>query len=367
MPIPTLPEARRELEVLAAGAIQIADEIAVMAVANLKDDVPFSTSFDRKTEYFTEDELEQIVSGFRTAGFYCDVFIGEGEFIDWVLGGGARRFPRRKLLVYNTAQSGIGAGRKSLIPAFCMLQGIPTLNADPYGASLARHKFHVNAILRSTGVPVPPTWWYFGKGLWLNEERPPIGTHVLAKSTYESASIGISSGSSMLSDHDLEERLDATRAGLQQPVVVQTFVTGREAETPVFRVDNLFPLAPVGISIDKQHDVGDTFLSFERVCEDDYDFYALEEDLPELVEPLRQIAASTVQTLQLRGFCRVDSRIDTERRIFVTDVSTTPHLVAHSSYAFRFRYLGFDQGTMLAALVGLALQSSNSLSRTGGP
>jgi D-alanine-D-alanine ligase-like ATP-grasp enzyme len=138
------------------------------------------------------------------------------------------------------------------------------------------------------------------------------GTHVLAKSTYESASIGISTASSIVVDRELEKRLDAVGVALQQPVVVQMFVRGRKVETPVLRGKVPFPLTPVGISIDEHHDVGEAFLSFERVCEDGYGFYTFEEDLPELVEPLRKAAAATVETLQLKGFCRVDTRYTCE-------------------------------------------------------
>lgn len=154
---------------------------------------------------------------------------------------------------------------------------------------------------------------------------------------------------------------------LRQPIVVQAFIEGREAETPVLGLERPVPLNPVGISIEGRRELGDTFLSFERVFSDGYEFYDLESDAQALVEPIRHTAALAVDTLQLEGFCRVDMRIDSAGQPFVIDVSTTPHLVAHGSYAFAFQRLGFNQTDMVAALTGCAIERASFLSRIEGP
>jgi D-alanine-D-alanine ligase len=155
-------------------------------------------------------------------------------------------------------------------------------------------------------------------------------------------------------------RLDDLIAQLGQPLVVQEFVAGREAETPVF-VDGLpIALPSVGISIDGQRKLGDDFLVYEKVAVDNFGFYRLEEDDPELVARLGQAAMSAARTLQLEGFCRVDARIGDNGDIRITDVSTTPHLVAHSSFAFRFKDYAED-ASIYASLAGLALKAQLSV------
>lgn len=353
-------EIRSRLRALSELSLQSASEIAVMSVANLKDDGDVKSVLDRQTEYFSESELDEIVRGFRECGFYCDTFIGEDAFMNWVLGGGPRRFPRRHLFVYNTAQSGGGAGRKSLIPSFCALHGIRTLNSNAYAVSLARHKFHVNAILRAAGAPVPMSWWYMGGGAWLNDVSPPTHTRVLCKPTFESASIGITAQSAGSVGASLLLELDNLVAKLGQPMVVQEFVAGREAETPILVDEHSIALPSVGISIDGRRGLGDDFLVFDRVAVDDFGFYRLEEDDPHLVTRLGDVAMSVAQTLQLEGFCRVDARIGDNGDIRITDVSTTPHLVAHSSFAFRFKDYT-ESATIYSSLVGLALKAQLSV------
>lgn len=350
-----LNEAWDRIERLAESSLALANDIAVFSVANVKDATDgYATEFDRRTEYFSESELDDIVGAFRACGFYCDVFLNETDFMQWVMAQGHKRFPRSKILVYNTAQSGRGAGRKSLMPAFCALHGVTTLNANAYAVSLARHKFHVNAILRGVGIPSADAWWYLGEGRWLGDRRPPDGMQVISKSTYESASIGISAASLFEMGSSARALLDQTFSELEQPVVVQQFIEGTEAETPVVVDRELLVLDPTGISIDAKRDLGVEFLHFERVAVDDYGFYAYRDTSPDVVERLRQTAAVTAEALQLEGFCRVDARIDTKGSPFVIDVSTTPHLIPHSTYGFTFQNKG-GMARMMAALAGLAL------------
>src|SRR5580704_8867298 len=166
----------------------IADDLTVPLVANLKSD---GTRIDYPgssvtTEYFSENEASQIILGLNESGYYTKLYRGEVEFISSVLDGSFEALPRTKKLVYNTAQSGVGAGRKSLVPAFCTLRGINFCNSDAYTVSLARHKFHVYSILKSIGVPIAPSWLFDSFG-WLFGRRPPNDIKLIAKACFESA------------------------------------------------------------------------------------------------------------------------------------------------------------------------------------
>ena len=71
-------------------------------------------TFNMDTEYFSDEEFDQIVSMFYSLNIDTDYFTYEDDFIQYVLNTSSNG-----LLVYNAAQSGEGPGRKSLIPAFC--------------------------------------------------------------------------------------------------------------------------------------------------------------------------------------------------------------------------------------------------------
>ncbi|MEP4627154.1 MAG: hypothetical protein ABJR46_16560 [Tateyamaria sp.] len=318
----------------------------------------YESEFDRSIEFFTEEELDEIVGGFREAGFYTDVFVGEESFIRWVEGNGPSHFARERILVYNTAQTGSGPGRKSLIPAFCQYHGIGTLNANPYTVSLSRQKFHVNAILRAVGIPVPDCNWYLGEGRWLANRTPPAGRLVLAKASFEAASIGLEERSKFEYTGSENDFLQELKESLSQPILVQEFIEGREAETPVLCLpDENIMLDPVGVSIGGEEDTKGLFLDYTRVRKGDYAYYDLATYDRELAHRLMTLSRDVAETLQLGGFARVDVRISDNGTPFVTDVANSPHLVRHSAYGHRFVDLG-GRAAMASALVGLAVLSN---------
>jgi D-alanine-D-alanine ligase len=240
----------------------IADDLTVGLVANLKSDslavdYPDSSII---TEYFSENEASQILLALHESGFYTKLFRGEMEFIASVLDGSFEKLPRSRKLVYNTAQSGIGAGRKSLVPAFCALKGVNYCNSDAYTVSLARHKFHVYSILRSLGVPVAQSW-LFDKFGWLFGTRPPDNIMLIAKACYESASIGLSEQAIGYLSGTYETMLGERTRQMRQPFIVQEFISGSEAEVPVFDFgEGAFALEPVAIALEGSRLLGDRIL-----------------------------------------------------------------------------------------------------------
>jgi D-alanine-D-alanine ligase len=334
----------------------VRDDVAVFLVANLKERSDYTSELDRSTEYFDEAELNEITNAIRANGFYAGVFIGEDDFIRWIQGGGTRHFHKRHMLVYSTAQSGAGPGRKSLIPSFCALHGLDTLGSDAYVVSLARHKPHVNAILRANDIPCPDTWTYGTDGLWLGNREPPAGVHVLLKSCYESASIGITKASAFVTGDRMVEKLRDAARNLQQPAVLQRFVRGREFEVPLIIDAVPVALTPVGISLSGDAILGERFLDFDAVASDAYGFYDTQDST--LSTKLRGHAETVGRLLGMRGFGRVDFRVDDHGNPFITDVSTSPHLVAHSSFGYRIRQDGFDLSSLMAVLVGNRIQSA---------
>jgi D-alanine-D-alanine ligase len=348
-----IEEARRALNQAISLARKLSDDIAVFVVANLKADATYDSQFDRSTEYFNEAELDEITNAFRASGFYAGVFIGEEDFLKWVQGGGLKHFHKRQTLVYSTAQSGTGPGRKSLVPAFCSLHGLVSLGSDAYVVSLSRHKSHVNAIMAAHGIPCPPCWTYLPNGRWLAGRSPTLGEQVLAKSCFESASIGVDPDSAFIYREAEDARLSKISQGLKQPVVVQRFIRGREFEVPVIVGDRPLALLPVGVSLEGEQILGERFLHFDIVAHDTYDFY--DSDDASLVHALRGVAESVFEVLGINGFGRVDFRVDLEGNAYVTDVSTSPHLISHSAFGHRFRTDGLDTAALMAALVGLRL------------
>lgn len=307
-------------------------------------------SFNMDTEYFSDDEFEEVVSMFQTVGLHTDYFTYEDDFFHYVI-----ECAPSNLVVYNAAQSGVGPGRKSLVPAFCNLHAIPCTGSNAYVVSLCRHKYHVNKILSQAGISTPKSWLY--QHDWLMDLHPPKDTKLLLKPIYESASIGIEDSSIRFYTKELDLLVKQLTEQHHQPIIAQEFIPGYEVEVPLLCVNNdIYQLPPVGITINGKHDLGDDILNYDRIYFDKYGFYDFSLEHKNMAEKLCSCAADVARLLGMEGLCRVDYRIKNDGTFYVTDVSTNPHFVSHSSVHFSFNALGLSSEHIAKTILSAAVE-----------
>jgi D-alanine-D-alanine ligase len=335
----------------------ISKRLAVVVVTNLK--VPSDQTLNAlETEYLSESELEIIILSFRRLGIFTRLFSSEDAFISAFLDGELGSIPRELVLVYNSAQTGSGPGRKALIPAFCQLHGLPTVGSNPYVVSLARHKFHVSCLLRAMGLPAPPSWSYHWQDGWLLNQRPPLGTKVILKPTYESASIGIDDSSVVTVSSGTDAIVKECSRALLQPLTVQTFIKGFEVEVPVVGLSRPFAPGAIGISLDGVRCLMDKILTFDLVYSDGYGFFSFSEVSAAKAKEIEAVAIKAFQLLGIEGFGRIDCRLDDAGCIAVTDIATNPHITAHSSFAHVFLQRGWDYSAVPGLLLALGCRKA---------
>lgn len=340
------------LRTLADSALRIAGDITVAVVLNRKEEIPDNPD-DRATEYLSDLEANELITGFRDAGFRTRYYEGERAFVTAVLEHDQAIGTTSRSIVYNLAQSGTGPGRKSMIPSFCALNNIPTCNSNSYAVSLARHKLHVHALLRRFALPTPDTWSFTANSGWLMGETPPAAVPLIAKAAYEAASVGLDRDSLGTLSPEYEQILTGKSTRLGQPVVVQQLIAGREFETPVIEIDGrFFALRPVGITLDGDDQLGERILVYDSVARDNYQFAPGQAEEP-LAEQLRTAAEKACEVLGLSGFARVDFRVPADGDARVIDVATSPHMVHHSSYWAAFDHAGWSHPEMLACMIAV--------------
>jgi D-alanine-D-alanine ligase len=263
----------QRINTLVTNLSHIADDICMIMVANIKgafDPKNGTPRAQAESEYFSDAELTQLMDGLASCGIATRFYNGELNFIDAYNSGQVTSIGSRHKLVYSTAQSGEGAGRKSLIPAFCRLVNQPYCNSDAYVLSLVRNKFHVHSILRAMQLSVPPSWVFLGNNKWLGNEKPPCGMTLIAKLLYESSSIGLDERSVGTMSRSYTDVLNEKSSLYNQPVVVQKFIPGYEIEVCMLDIDDGVALPPVSVRRDGA-EMGDRILNFSLVAEDLYD------------------------------------------------------------------------------------------------
>lgn len=349
-----------EFHKIIATARNLQWDIAVIIVANVKpkNHLEEYEPHSLKTEFFAENEYEEIITAFRDNGFYVEFHQNENVFFQWYLSGGVQRLSQKHFCVYTAASGGKGPGRKALIPAFCNLNGLPITSSNAYVVSLCRHKYHFSQLLHQHGLPVPSTWLFSKHYGWLINRKPPIGTVLLAKPSYESASIGIDYNSRFQYSDDgilitLSERFD-------QPITVQQFVKGYEVEVPlVVHKGKVLAPQPIGLTLNGEKLLGDKFLTYDIVYNDGYQFYEFNELGDQVNQKLLTTAIDVATTIGIEGFGRVDFRVTEKGEHFIMDVSTYPHIIRHSSFWHLFKQNGFDYQDIFGLLIGLTAERNS--------
>jgi D-alanine-D-alanine ligase len=304
-------------------------------------------------QYYTRRQADSVIRSLQELGVTVDAFFSEQEFLAAVTQSRTGN-DAKHTVVFTTAEGGTGSGRRALIPAVCKLLELPVLNSGAHASSLARHKFHANAVLRRLGLRAPGTW-LFSDGRWLGGLEPNRDSRVIAKPTYESQGIGVGGDSVLVVDEGFERALRDKERQFGQPVIVQEFVSGEEVGVPILRMGPTYALPPVAF----RRRNGEPFDRSPKTFRDEH----VERDLAYVPfdrsarerEVVQEAAVLAFDGLGMKGAGRIDFRIDVDGRAWIFDTNESPPPIPHTAYAFAMEHLGFSVGEMLAAWLGACL------------
>ncbi|MEQ1719141.1 MAG: hypothetical protein ABL907_24680 [Hyphomicrobium sp.] len=355
--------AERILREAALRGRQAAPDTAVILVICVKGVTRVRRDYRRhsiETSFFSAQELNDMIGALRRLGFYVQHFPDEVEFISWASQGGLHALGHTNKLVYVGSINGTGPGRRCLVPSFCTLEGITTLNSDAYSSAINRHKFHWTKLLGAFGLSVPRSWLFEPERGWLMDQTPAAGEHVIAKALHEDSSIGVSAdGVGAWSDR-LSKHVAEMASDLDQSIMVQQFIAGTEVEVPVLELGSTRIAAPIMLLNNDGTSLAEDFLSYDLVWDDRYRFSAPDALSADVRAQLTNAAVRVCELLNFRLLSRADFRIAADGTEYLIDISTTPHLTRQSSYHHLFSGLGLEYEDVMGTLIGAALAQSSA-------
>ena len=128
-------------------------------------------------------------------------------------------------LVFNIAEGLAGVSREAQVPSLLEVYGIPYTFSDPLVMALTLHKGMTKRVLRDGGVPTP-AFVEIAAAEDLEDFQLPFP--VFAKPLAEGTGKGIDGGSVLRTPAELRERCLDLLTRFQQPVLVETYLPGRE-------------------------------------------------------------------------------------------------------------------------------------------
>lgn len=291
-------------------------KLRVGLIYNLKRD-QVSADDDRYAEFDTPKTIAALEQTITSFGY--QVFCFEAT----------RELPLRLTsqpidLAFNIAEGYHGRSREAQVPALLELLEIPYTGSDPATMAICLDKALAKRIVRHAGVPVP-------NDLIMHTGDEPLPAHmsfpVLVKPATEGSSKGIRSANVAENPQHLTQLVQSLLQRYQGPVLVETYLPGREFTVGVLGGRKPRVLPPMEI-VFTQSNVKYPVYSFEHKIEADLNirFHAADKIAASLCQELEEIAQKAYIALGCRDVARIDLRLDTQGRVNFIECNPLPGL-----------------------------------------
>ena len=331
---------------------ELPKKLAILLIVKLKSETIIEdyTRYSVLTTYFTDKELDDLLKGFQEFADYVDICYGEKQFVQRLQSGFYDHLTGYMKIAYSEQSTGTSRSKSAIFPSICELYGVRYCSNDTFTAALLDNKMATFSIMQSCGFSLPKTWFFkYGTG-WLNS-APPNNLKLIAKPAYECASIGIDDTAvGLLDDHYLNH-VETLSRDLNQPVMVQEFISGYEVEVPLFDDSDAYTPCSVGISLHGNRLMDDRFLAYDTIFDDGFDLFNFDSHENGISGAIKREANQIYRLLQLKGPVRIDYRITPEGTHYIMDYNNSPTLAKLHSFAFCVQEFGFSYADMLKLVV----------------
>ncbi|MDF5712202.1 MAG: D-alanine--D-alanine ligase [Nostoc sp. S4] len=257
-------------------------------------------------------------------------------------------------LVFNIAEGLKGRSREAQVPAVCELFAQPYTFSDPLTCALTLDKALAKRVVRDRGLP---TASFEVVNSIAQAQAVSLPLPLFLKPVAEGSSKGVTGRSFVKEYEELTTTYKLLRQQFQQPVLVETFLPGRELTVGI--IGNGSNSQVVGVMevifTDKAETSAYTTLNkdeyLERVS------YRLLIDPEPLAAQARQLALDAYYTLDCRDAARVDLRCDANGVLQFLEINPLPGLHhIRSDLPIMARLAGVSYTEIIATIVDSAWQ-----------
>ena len=241
-----------------------------------------------------------------------------------------------------------GSGEDGTLQALLDLVGLPYTGSGMLGSALAMDKDIAKRLFRDIGVPTPA--WLMAP-VTADEVEREIGWPAIVKPSKQGSTVGLT----------IVREPDALQAAIDEAfehddeVMIERFVPGRELTVPVMGDAAL----PVG-EIIARHEIFDYECKYQPGMAEEI-FPA---DLPEpIAAQAQRFALLAHRALKLRGYSRVDFRMDAGGTLWCLEVNTLPGMTAASLFPKGAAAAGMSFPVLCERLCRIAIEEHRARRR----
>jgi D-alanine-D-alanine ligase len=210
-----------------------------------------------------------------------------------------------------------GTGENGTLQSLLELTGIPYTGSGPLGSAVAMDKDMTKRILVHAGVPTPD--WVMAP-VDVEEAASRVGLPMIVKANKQGSTVGLTK---VKNPKDFDAAV-AKAFQHDDEVMVEQFIPGRELTVPILADEPL----PVGEII-----IESEIFDYETKYQSGKAQEIFPADLPGAITIQAQMyALKAHRALKLRGYSRVDFRLDAENRLWCLEANTLPGMTAASLF-----------------------------------
>lgn len=243
--------------------------------------------------------------------------------------------------------------------SFIELLRTPYTGSNPRGLMLAHDKVLTKKILSYHRMPIPRFAVFpLGKKARLTRR---MGLPLLVKSTFESASLGISQASIVRSEEKLAERVEFMHATYGTDVMAEEYIEGRELYLGVLGNTRLetFPVWEMSFT---EWDPEVPRIATAKV-KWDTEFQRRHgivtdaaKELPAGVErEIQRVTKLAYHALGLSGYARADWRLSPDGKVHLLEINANPDLATDEDFALSAKAAGIGYDALLQRILNLGL------------
>ncbi len=234
-----------------------------------------------------------------------------------------------------------GSGADGTLQTMLELAGIPYTGSGPLASGVAMDKDFTKRLLRYAGVPTPD--WLMAPASAEDAERA-LGYPMVVKPSKQGSTVGLSVV------HERTELQPAIEEAFRHDdeVMLEAFVAGRELTVGILG-DQALPVGEIIV----QREIFDYETKYQPgMAEEIFPADLSEEQAAEVQE----LALRSHRALKLRGYSRIDFRLDAHGVFWCLEANTLPGMTANSLLPKGARAAGIDFVDLCDRICSLAIQ-----------
>ncbi|MBM3294543.1 MAG: ATP-grasp domain-containing protein [Candidatus Aminicenantes bacterium] len=260
-------------------------------------------------------------------------------------------------VVVNLCEAFLGLPQlEANVAAAFELFDIPYTGNDSRTLALCLNKWKTKAVLKSAGLPTAP-----GVLVETAEAKVDLPFPLIVKPNTEDASLGIHPESVVRDEASLRARIQRILDHFEEPVLVESFIEGREFNVAVMDVEQPEALPVSEIDFSDLPEGQPAICGYEAKWHTDGVLYAATKPVcpakieDELKTKLQEAAVKAFLACECRDYARVDFRVDKKNRIHVLEVNPNPDISLDAGYVRALKAAGIEYKVFWQKLIDKAM------------